>query len=173
MHTKHYFTTILIFATILLFCFSTHAQNNSDIDTIRIVKKGLGYVYYKDNEMLNFKQLLSITSSNLEAFRLIEKSNSVRNVGYVFAIAGGGCVGYSLGYALGNAMFGNTMNKGLFFSTLGAGVALIGIGIGFEVSANNKAKAGIDLFNNAIKQSSNTNLDLGFSSGGVMLRMNF
>jgi hypothetical protein len=171
MNTKYYLATILIFVAFFLSGFSSNAQNGSD--TIRVVKKGLGYIYYKDNQMLNFKQAMHLTASNPEAFRLLEKSNSMRNAGYIFAAAGGGCVGYSLGYALGIAMFGNTMNKGLFFSTLGAGAVLIGIGIGFEVGANNKAKAGIDLFNNAIKQSSNTNLDLGFSPGGVMLRLNF
>jgi len=171
MNIKFYLTTILIFAAVFLFCFSSNAQNSSD--TIRIVKKGLGYVYYKDNVVVNYKQALQLTASNLEAFRLLEKSNSMRNAGYVFAVAGGGCVGYSLGYALGLAMFGNTMNKPLFFSMLGTGAVLIGIGIGIEVGANNKAKEGITVFNNAIKKSMNTSIDLGFSPGGVMLKIGF
>jgi len=171
MNIKSYLTTILIFVTIFLFCFSSRAQNSSD--TIRIVKKGLGYVFYKDDVMVNYKQALQLTASNVEAFRLLEKSNSMRNAGYIFAAAGGGCVGYSLGYALGLAMFGNTINKPLFFSTLGAGAVLIGIGIGFEVGANNKAKKGITVFNNAVRQSKNTSIDLGFSPGGVMLRLGF
>ena len=116
---------------------------------------------------------MQLTASNPEAFRLLEKSNSMRNAGYVFAVAGGGCVGYSLGYALGLAMFGNTMNQPLFFSMLGAGAIFIGVGIGFEVGANNKAKEGITVFNNAIKQSKNTSIDLGFSPKGVMLRLEF
>jgi hypothetical protein len=171
MNTKHYLTTILILPTIFLFCFSSHAQNSSD--TIRIEKKGLGYVYYKDDVMVNYKQALQLTASNVDAFRLLEKSNSLRNAGYVFATAGGGCVGYSLGYVLGTVMVGNTINQPLFFSMLGAGAVFIGIGIGFEVGANNKAKEGITVFNNAIKQSNNANLGLGFSPNGVNLRLNF
>ena len=171
MNIKPYQTTILIFAAVFLFCFSSNAQNSSD--TIRIVKKGLGYVFYKDDVVVNYKQALQLTASNVEAFRLLEKSNSMRNAGYIFAAVGGGCVGYSLGYALGLAMFGNTMNKPLFFTMLGTGAVLIGVGVGFEVGANNKAKKAIDIFNNAIKQSSNANLDLGFSPGGVILRLSF
>jgi len=55
---------------------------------------------------------------------------------------------------------------------LGAGAVFTGISIGFEVGANNKAKEAITVFNNAIRQSNNANLDLGFSPGGVMLRLN-
>lgn len=171
MTLKSYLSAILLFTVIALSVFSANAQNSSD--TIRIVKKGLGYVFYKDDVVVNYKQALQLTASNVEAFRLLEKSNSMRNAGYIFAAVGGGCVGYSLGYALGLAMFGNTMNKPLFFSVLGAGAVLIGVGIGFEVGANNKAKEAISIFNNAIKQSSNANLDLGFSPGGVILRLSF
>jgi len=172
MNTKHSLTAILIFIAIFLSGFSSNAQNGSD--TIRIVRKGLSYVYYKGDDMLNFKQLMNITTSNLEAFKLIEKSKNMRYTGYIFAIAGGGCLGYSLGYALGTAMLGNTLNKSLFFSMLGTGVVLIGVwSIGFEVGANNKVREGIAVYNNGIRQKNNANLDLGFSSGGVMLRLSF
>jgi Na+/H+ antiporter NhaC len=56
---------------------------------------------------------------------------------------------------------------------LGAGVALIAIGIGFEVRANNRAKEGVAVYNNSIKQKSNANLDLGFSPNGVILKLSF
>ena len=168
---KRYLTTILIFATILLFCFSVHAQNSSD--TISIVAKRLGYVYYKDNEMLNFNQIMQLTKSNPKAYKLMEQSNNLRVGSYIFAIAGGGCLGYSFGYILSTTMFDNTINNPLFFSMLGVGAVFVGVGIGFEVGANNKAREGVAVFNNAIKQKNNANLDLGFSPGGVMLRLNF
>jgi len=171
MSTKYYFTTILIFATLFLSYLSGNAQNGSD--TIRVVKKGLGYAYYKDNEMLNYTQLTHLTSSNSETATLLRASKNMQVGAYIFGCFGGGFMGYSLGYALGTAMSGNTLNKTLFFSMLGAGAVFIGIGIGFEVGANNKAKAGIDLFNNAIKQSNSANLDLGFSLNGVVLKLNF
>jgi len=72
------------------------------------------------------------------------------------------------------SLFVFTIRNGILFcSMLGAGAVFIGIGIGFEVGANNKAKEAITVFNNAIRQSNNANLDLGFSPGGVMLRLSF
>jgi len=171
MNTKHHLTTILIFAAIFLSCFSSNAQNSSGL--IRAEKRGLGYIYYKDNVMLNFRQVMQATSSNPEALKLMKESNNMRNVGYVFAFLGGGCVGYSLGYALGRTISNNEINYGIFGAVLGVGAALIGVGISFEVGANKKAKEGVDVFNNAIRQKNNANLDLGFSPGGVMLRLNF
>ena len=160
MNTKHS-ASVLIFASIFLSCFLSSAQNSSD--TIKIVKKGLGYAYYKDNEMLNYTQLTHLTISNSEAVTLLRASKNMQVGAYIFGCLGGGCMGYSLGYALETAMRGNTLNKTLFFSMLGAGAVFVGIGIGFEVGANNKAKEGIVVFNNAIRQKNSANLDLGFS----------
>jgi len=68
---------------------------------------------------------------------------------------------------------GKPINKNIFYPTLGAGAALIFIGICFEIGANNKAIEGIAVYNNAIKQKNSTSLDLGFSPGGVMLKLSF
>ena len=170
MKIKHHLTTILFFAAIFLFCFSSNAQNSSD--TIHIEKRGHNYIYYKDNVMLNFRQVVQITGSNPEALKCMERSKSMRNAGYVFAFLGGGCVGYSFGYLV-RALSDHTIHYGIFFGVLGTGAALIGIGISFEVGAKNKAIEGITVYNNAIKQSKNTSIDLGISPGGVMLRLGF
>jgi len=171
MNTKHYLSTILIFSVIVLSVFLGNAQNCSE--TIRMIPKGFGYVYYQDNVMLNFTQVMQAASSHKEAFKLLEKSKNMRNISYVFATAGSGCLGFSLGYLIGIAISNNKVNQPLFFSALGAGVAFIGVSIGLEFGAVNKTKEAIDIFNNAIKQKINANLDLGFSPGGVMLRLNF
>jgi hypothetical protein len=39
-------------------------------------------------------------------------------------------------------------------------------------SADNLRK-GVDIFNNTIKQKNNTNIDLGFSPNGMILKLNF
>ena len=171
MNPKHYVTSIVIIALIFLSVFSVKAQKKSD--TIRIEKSGLGYVYYKNNVMLNFKQVMDLTKENKKAYRLMEQSTNMRTGAYIFAVAGGGFLGYSLGYALGRAISGNPINKPVFFSMLGAGAVFTGIGIAFDVGANNKAKAGVELFNQSKKQMNNTNLDVGFSPNGVNLRLNF
>ena len=171
MNTKSYLTTFLIFIPVFLFCFSSNAQNSSD--TIRIARKGLGTVYYHDTKELTFKQAKALTKDNQAAYRLMQKADTMRVASYALGIVGGVALGFSLGHAIGRVMVGNTINKPLFFSMLGAGVVFIGISIGCEVGANNNAKEAVAIFNNAIKQSNNANLDLGFSPGGVMLRLNF
>jgi len=171
MTPKHYFAAIIIIALIFLSGFSGKAQNSSD--TIRIVKSGLGYLYYQDDVTLNFKQVMALTKENKKACRLMEQATNMRGAAYVFAAFGGGFAGYALGYALGCAMYGNPMNQPLFFIMLGAGAAFIGIGVAFEAGANNKVKAGVELFNQSKKQTNNPNLGLNFSPNGVNLRLNF
>ena len=167
MNTKHYFTAILIFAAIVLSGFSVQAQN--DADTIRID----GRRYYQKNIKLNIAQLVNISTVDKTAFRFIQKAQYQNFAACCFGIVGGGCLGFSLGYALGAAMFGNPMNKPLFFSLLGAGAVLTGIGIAFDVGANNKVKEGISIYNQFIKQRNSTNINLGFSTNGASLQLNF
>jgi len=171
MHTKHYLTTILIFSAVFLSGFSVKSQSASD--TIRAEKRGLRYIYYQGNVMLDLSQVMQITRSNPEALKLMENSTGMRNAGYIFAGLGGGCIGYALGYGLARAVSDRTIHQGLFFGMLGTGAAVIGIAIAFESGANKKVKEGVDVFNNAVKKSKNTSIDLGFSPGGVMFRLGF
>ena len=123
--------------------------------------------------MLNFSQLTHLTSSNSESATLLRASKNMQVGAYIFGCLGGGFIGYSLGYALGTAVSGNPLNKTLFFSMLGAGAVFVGIGIGFEVGANNKAKEGVRIYNNAIKHKNNTTLNLRVSPNGLMVNLNF
>ena len=171
MNKKHYLSAIFIFAIFVLTTISAKSQNNSD--TIRMEKKGLGYVYYKDEALLNFKQAMQLTHSTPEAYRLMEKSNNMRVASYIFGFAGGLSLGFSLGHALGSLMVGNPINETLFYPMLGGGAALIGIGFGLEVGANKKTKKAIAVYNNSIKQKNTQTLDLGISANGIMLKLNF
>jgi len=171
MTLKHILPTILLFAVISLSCFSSCAQDGSD--TIRMEKRGLGYACYKNNEILNFTQLTHLTNSNSETTKLLRASKNMQVGAYIFGCLGGGFIGYSLGYALGTAVRGNPLNKTLFFSMLGAGAGFVGIGIGFEVGANNKVKEAVRIYNNTVKQKSNTTLNLGVSPNGLIVNLNF
>jgi hypothetical protein len=171
MNHKHHLSAILLLAAIFLSCFSGYAQHVSD--TIRMEKTWGGYVYYKDNTRLSFKQLLHLTNSNLEAVKLLEKSNDMRIASYIVGIPGSFAFGFSLGYALGALIVGNTFNKNIVYPILGAGIALTSIGIGLEIGANTKAKQGVAIYNNAIKQKNNAHLNLGISTDGILLRLNF
>jgi len=171
MIIKSYLTAILIFTTILLSCLSSHAQNNSD--SIQVIKRGMKYVYFQGNTLLSFQQVLFLTSSHPKTSKLLRKSNNMHNLSYVFGFAGGGCVGYSLGYILGTAVSANAPNFGVFVSTLVIGAGLIGIGIALEIDAKNKAIEAIAVYNHSKRQRNNKNLDVGFSPTGVLLRLSF
>jgi hypothetical protein len=97
----------------------------------------------------------------------------MRNVSYIFGIAGGGCVGYSLGRVLGSAVSYGTINYGILLAILGTGAGLIGIGIACEVNAKNKSKEAIVVYNNYIKQKNSKNINLGFTTNGVLLQFQF
>ena len=168
MNIKPYLTTILFFAAIFVFCFSSNAQNSAD--TISIVKKG---VYYQNEKQLNFKQLMHVSKENEEAYNYMIKAQNMNATAYIFGLAAGGCIGGALGYALGSFINGNRINAKIFFPFLGAGICFTAIGITFDVSANDYIRKGINVYNNSIKQKHSRNLDLGFYTNGVLLRLNF
>jgi len=171
MNTKHYLSAILIFSVIFLFGFSVHAQNSSD--GIRVIKRELGYVFYQNTKKLNIRQLANITRENTESYNYIIRADSWQIATIYSGVVGGGCVVGSLGYALGAAIVGNPINMKMFLPILSVGAGLVICSITFGVLANNNLKKGVELFNNSIKEKNSTNLDLGFSPGGVMLRLNF
>ena len=171
MNTKHYLAAILFFWIIFLLGFSVKSQEISD--TIIIEKKIIGYEYYKDGFLLTFNQVAQLTKSNTESAKLMEKSIDMRISGYVWEGVGGFILGSSLGYALGCAMVDKFFSKPLFFGLLGAGTVVMSTGIGLEICAIKKAKKSVDIYNNSIKQKNNANLDLGISTQGMMLRLNF
>jgi hypothetical protein len=171
MNPKPHCSAILFFATILLSCFSLHAQSSADL--IGMEKRGTGYIYYQGNKALSFKQVMQLTASHPEASTLMAQANNIRGSAQIFGIVGGGCIGFSLGYLLANAVTGKAINKPVLFISLGAGAVFSGIGIGCDVRANNKTKEAIDVYNQHIKQKNKTNLDLGLSANGAMIRLNF
>jgi len=118
MNVRHYLTAILIFSVIFLSVFSVHAQNQNSSDEIRIVSSGIGYAFYQNNKKLSMGQLANVTQENAEAHRYIIKAVNRDFASVVFGVAGGGCVGFSLGYALGAAIRGNPLNMKMFLPVL-------------------------------------------------------
>jgi len=171
MHTKHYFTAVLFCIFILLSGFKGMAQN--ELDTVRVEKKIFRYDYYYNDETLSFSQLESLLKNNKLAYKLLNQANTLRIVGYCFGLASGCSFGYSLGYAIGKSFNFEKMNMEIFLPFLGAGVVLTCISIGFDLGAKNKVKKGVAIFNHSIKQKNNTNINLGISTNGMLIKMNF
>ena len=173
MQKKHYLTAILFFGIILLSGFSAKSQEISD--TIRMVRKISNYLYYQNNDMISFNKVLQLTRSNPEAIKLMEKSNNMRTASYIFGGVGGFCLGFSLGYLIISEInkLGVERKISIVLGGAGVGIGLIAISIGFEAGASKKAREGVAIYNNSIKQKNSTNIDLGFSTNGMMFRLNF
>ena len=171
MKPKIYLPTILTFAIILLSVFTAKSQNISD--TIRIERNAIGVDYYQNDKILNFEQLMDLSVNNQVAHKLMKNAYDLHVFSVAFSSVGGFMIGFSAGYAIGCTLIDNIVNMKLFLHILGAGVGLTGIGISFEVWANNKAKKGVAVFNNEIKNKNNTSFDVGFSTNGMVIRLIF
>jgi len=171
MKHKYFFTSILIFATILLFCFSAKSQATSD--TITVVKKGNGlFYYYQDKSLLNFNQIMDLTKDNQTSNALMRQSYNLRSISKCFYVAGGVSFGFSLGYFIVGAIY-NNIKMGILLPSMGSGVGLLVCGGICELFSNEKRHKGIKIYNNAIKQKNSTYLGLDVSPNGMSLRLNF
>jgi hypothetical protein len=171
MNTKPHLTAILTFVAIFLSCFLVKSQSNSD--TIRIVEDEIDIDYFLNQKRLSYNQLMDLTEGNKAAYKLINEAYYSHNAGIFFDVVGGLFVGSAAGYAIGKAIVHDIVKLKVFLPLLGTGVALIGAGIGFEAAANKKAKKGIAIYNQSIKQKHTTHLNLGFYPNGMILKMNF
>ena len=133
----------------------------------------MGVDYFQNNKMLNFSQLMDLSASNPAAHKLMKDAHTLYISSICFNAAGGFLLGYSAGYAIRCAVKKNQVNMKKFIPILGAGVGVIGIGIGFELWSNNKTNKGVLILNNAVKQKNSTNVNLGFSPNGMALKLNF
>jgi len=171
MKPKIYFPAILIFTVLLLSGFSAKSQNISD--TIRIERNAIGIDYCQNDKVLNFKQLMKISANNQVAHKLMKNAYDLHVFSVAFSSVGSFMLGFSAGYAIGCTLIDNIVNMKLFLPFLCAGAGLTGIGISFEVWANNKARKGVAVFNNEIKNKNNTSFDVGFSTNGMVIRLIF
>jgi len=159
MNPKHPFPAIL-FSTLFLLC-SLSAKTQSISDTIRIERNIFGVDYYQNNKMLNFSQLMDLSTSNPAAHKLMKDAYTLHIFSICMSSAGGFLLGYSAGYAIGRAVKKNQVDMNIFISILGVGAGITSIGIGFELWSNNKTNKGVLILNNAVKQKNSANVNLG------------
>jgi hypothetical protein len=171
MNPKHILSAFLFFVVIFLSGFSGNAQNSSD--TITVVERWVGTDYYLNNTPLKITNLFHIVRENREAYNMMQKAQKQQVASYFFAIPGGFCVGFSLGYGLACLIKRMPLEKKIFFPSLGVGVVFTGIGIAFDVSANKNIRNGVEIYNYSKKQTTNTNLNLGLTRNGMMIQLNF
>ena len=136
-------------------------------DSIISEKKGIGYNYYLNGRKLNISELDDILKINDLAYEKFKSAKGISVIANIFAGAGGFCIGYPIGYALG----GGKANWAL----AGIGAGLIVIAIPILSSAEKKAREAVDIYNKGIRKTSMSNkeLKLEFTNNGIGLCLRF
>jgi hypothetical protein len=148
------------------------SQNDSEAITMERIGIGIGFDFYQNGKTLTFKQLLSLTKDNAEAYKYIIRADNLNVSSVFFGTLGGIGMGLSLGYALGSFISGKSVDMKIFLPTLLAGSGLTICAITFDILSKNNFRKGIDIYNHSIKQN-NSNIDFGLSTNGMMFKLNF
>lgn len=131
------FIRILGFAcSLLLFC----AGNCVAGDSIGVVKKPLGYNYYRGDTLLNFTGISKIVSNDIEANKKIRQAKMLADIGGTIEIIG---LGVSI-YGVGKSVYEGDFNSGYVFT--GTGIFFAGL-IPFAILANSKTHSAVFLYN--------------------------
>ena len=171
MTLKHILPTILLFAVIYLSCFSSCAQYSSD--TITVKKFGRESVYSYNNRIIRPYQLSDIAYSNKEAAKLFQEALHLRVAGGFLGGIGGFVVGFTAGHTIVRTTKNVPVKWAVVLPFLAIGSAFIICSISFEVLAKQRVDIGVRVFNNSIKQKNSANLNLGISTNGMIVRLNF
>ena len=115
----------LLILVLLIACFNSNAQSNTD--TISIRKQGLSYRFKDNGRLLNPKMVTKILKKDPDASKLMSKSNNLFVVTSVCAGVGGGLIGSELGRSLG----GSKIDPAI----IGAGAAFIALAFNFQFRA--------------------------------------
>ena len=131
------------------------------------VKKAMGAVFTQYGKALKVRQLLEITQSNPEAFKVMKQAKSNFDVGYAFSFAGGALVGWTLGTALG----GGEPN----WAVAGVGAGLIGVSIPFSSAYAKHARNAVRIYNDKLNHVGMQKVDVrfGLAGNGLALRLAF
>ena len=157
---------ILLVATIAITLSTGFAQTNTD--SISAQKVFGGYQFIQNDRPLSVRQLMTTLEVNEEAYRIVKSAKGSYDFAMVLSCAGGFCIGYPLGTALGGREPNWTM------AGIGAGLVLISIPISNKF--NKKALEAVNLYNQKFRETSfwdDKELRLAFTSYGVGLRFRF
>ncbi|MEQ8360553.1 MAG: hypothetical protein RH860_13775 [Cytophagales bacterium] len=110
-----------------------------------IIKRGFGKFYFYQEQMLNNRELFSLTSTVPEAYNMMYKSNRNEIIANVLGAIGGFMFGYSLGQLF-------TVPGVKYNPTVGlVGLTFIGTSIRFDISGDSKRYKAVRLYNSKVK----------------------
>jgi outer membrane lipoprotein SlyB len=119
------------------------------------------------NGKMNLSQVAKVMQTNPEAYQLISSAKSNNTLATILGVIGGGLVGYPLGTSLG----GGTPNWTIAY----VGGGLIVGSIPFAISANNKAKKAVEVYNAGPRQvyRPSTSFHLSMAATGLRMQLKF
>ncbi len=138
-------------------------QKGTPID----IEKGFEASFYQNGARLNMAKLSQIMQDNTEAMTSLGKAKTNKAFATVFGFAGGFCVGWPLGTALGG---GDPE-----WAMLGIGAGLIVISIPLTIAYSNHATNAVNLYNESIgaPAKQNVSMQFGMTPNGLGLTMRF
>lgn len=153
----------IIFSAFFCVSFVCFSQNVND--TIHFDKK-FGQFYQHDTK-LKCGDLLDITYSNQDAYRIMWSARKYNIASKVFIITGAAGIAYMI------VDFLRTSQINYYALGIGAGVALVSIPLNNEYK--NRTKKAVAIYNNGLKKTSinNYKLNLGLSENGFGVKFNF
>jgi hypothetical protein len=135
---------ILLFLIFLVVNTIVFSQISGYKDSIEIVKRPFGGMdLYQHGRKLRSAEVMRAMQTNPGALKYFKKARTNNAVAAIFGAAGGFLIGYELGYAVG----GGKVNG----AVLGAGLALIGVGIPFGIAVKKNTKKAVFLYNGAFR----------------------
>jgi len=124
-------------------------------DFITLKKSFFGYKFYMNGRAYPIDQIADLMKTNNEAYQLIRATRSNNTVSGIVGFIGGALMGWPIGRALG----GEEMNWKIF----ALGAAITGVSIPISISAANKAKQAVKVWNSSLPASYNKNMETGLS----------
>ncbi len=154
------FTLVVIFL-ISAIAFSQEGQ------AISYEKAFGGYKYTQNGVPLTIKQMAGLMNGDQEAMVYINKAKTNYGAAMVFNFAGGFCIGWPLGTALGGG------DPEWAMAAIGGGLLLLGIP--FVKATNTNAIKAVDIYNsgNGSLAARTYTLNFGFTNSGVGMTLRF
>jgi len=126
---------------IQLFGFAVLFGQNTT-EPIEVTKLKRGYQYDQGDLTLTYQQMLTVVKSNEEAAKEVKSAQTNALIANCLAGAGGACIGWPLGTALG----GGDPSWGM----LGVGVVLVAVALPMAAGSDKKMRHAVETYNQGL-----------------------
>lgn len=144
---------------------SSFCQTN--IDSIQIVKKGLGYIFFADGYQLSPENMKFVMRNNSESLRYFKKVQTYSILSFGMGYVGGACIGWPIGTAIGGG------KPNWMIAAIGCGI--IAATIPIMNTSNRNLKEAVDSYNRGVPYSYKPSIDarFGLNNSGLGISLRF